>query len=93
MSSVLLYANDDAPKGASPTIIPRWFCRLEMLMISGRYCYCFFLLLSMVDGLLFNLAQDGGLHLLAGATGSAGGFGGVLEFVLGEADAHYSMFS
>ena len=41
-------------------------------------------------GLLFNSVQDGGLHLIAGATESAGSsFGGVLELILGEADAHY----
>ena len=85
MSSVLLYANDDAPKGASPTIIPRRFCRLAMLISR------FLLLLMMMTGeLLFNLVQDGGLHLLAGATESAGSFfGGVLDMVLGEVDAHY----
>ena len=86
MSSVLLYANDDTPKGASPTIIPRRFCRLVMV-ISG-----FLLLLLMMTGagLLFNSVQDGGLHLIAGATESAGSsFGGVLALILGEADAHY----
>lgn len=94
MRSVLLYANDDAPKGASPTIIPRRFCRLIMLMISGCYYYRFLLLLMMMAGLLFNSVQDGGLHLIAGATESAGSFfGGVLELVLGEADAHYYCFA
>ena len=84
MSSVLLYANDDAPKGASPTIIPRRFCRLVMV-ISG---------LTGGSGLLFNSVQDGGLHLIAGATESAGSsFGGVLALVLGEADAHYYCFA
>ena len=93
MSSILLYANDDAPKGASPTIIPRRFCRLEML-ISGCYYKRFLFLTMMTDGLLFNSAQDGGLHLIAGATESAGSFlGGVLELVLGEADAHYYCFA
>lgn len=75
-------ANDDTPKGASPTIIPRRFCRLVMV-ISG---------LTGGGGLLFNSVQNGGLHLIAGATctESAGSsFGGVLELVLGEADAHY----
>ena len=91
MSSILLYANDDAPKGASPTIIPRRFCRWEML-ISGCYYYRFLFLMMMTDGLLS--AQDGGLHLIAGATESAGSFlGGVLELVLGEADAHYYCFA
>lgn len=44
----------------------------------------------MAAGLLFNSVQDGGLHLIASATESAGSFGGVLELVLGEADAHYN---
>ena len=48
----------------------------------------------MTDGLLFNSAQDGRLHLIAGDTESAGSFlGGVLELVLGEADAHYYCFA
>ena len=82
MSSVLLYASDDAPKGASPTIIPRRFCRLAMLISR------FLLLLMMMTGEL--LVQDGGLHLLAGATSESAGsfFGGVLDMALGEVDAH-----
>jgi len=75
--SVLLYADDDAPKETSPTIIiPRWFCRLLMLTISCRYCI---LVLLMLVGLVLNSAQDNGLHLIGE---SAGDDSDVLELVL-----------
>jgi len=78
MNWVFLYASDDTPKGASPTIIPHLFSRLVMLVIRGRYYYYYYyyrFLLLMDVGFRFDSAQDGGLHLIAGATGSADGVG------------------
>lgn len=49
-----------------------------MLVIRGRYYYYYYyyrFLLLMDVGFRFDSAQDGGLHLIAGATGSADGVG------------------